>query len=465
MYVYTLLSPTLLPPGSGLLVSGYFERLDDEGRTVYGWAYLPGDSKAQNTTVRVLVNGVEVGKGHPIRSRQDLTHITDELTAFEIKCSVPLRAMDVLSDRVVIEATNHVQTDTLRLTPAMKSNLQIRLIKELIETTPEFDASSLTPSVISANRDSLRSIMHRATQGEVSSVELPVGLISSDLTAQLGRNGQLFLTGGSNGLLGLYGSEPTGPNSRRDDIAKRWKLLFDERRVRLEALAIRYVQTIIPEKLTVLSDMAPVEITGPTQLLQNIEHNQFENESYCSSLAAFKNWTKAELPYSSNDTHFSPEGARGCFNALVESIDPSILPLTEAVQFTEPRYSTGDLSNRFFGVPILTRNMWPATESAELSGCEIQLVDAYDPPSGHNGKRRVWKNSSAPSPFRILAFGNSFFDDGRDASRLSWWFSRYFSEFRFEWTTDFDFEIIEQYRPDVVVGQTVERFLTRVPDA
>jgi hypothetical protein len=63
----------------------------------------------------------------------------------------------------------------------------------------------------------------------------------------------------------------------------------------------------------------------------------------------------------------------------------------------------------------------------------------------------------------VLVFGNSFFSDVPSQAFVSWWFARFFRQYHFVWSPDFDLELIRSVQPDIVLGQTVERFLTRVP--
>ncbi|MFJ2542611.1 hypothetical protein [Microbacterium sp. NPDC087589] len=62
----------------------------------------------------------------------------------------------------------------------------------------------------------------------------------------------------------------------------------------------------------------------------------------------------------------------------------------------------------------------------------------------------------------MLTFGNSFFETGDFAGYLSWWGKHLFREFHFHWGPDFDWDLVDELKPDVVIGQTVERFLNKV---
>jgi hypothetical protein len=60
-------------------------------------------------------------------------------------------------------------------------------------------------------------------------------------------------------------------------------------------------------------------------------------------------------------------------------------------------------------------------------------------------------------------FGNSFFHNGNLPNQLSWWAKHFFAELTFVWDPALDWSVVDEVRPDIVVAQTVERFLHRVP--
>ncbi|BCW71817.1 hypothetical protein NicSoilB8_28610 [Arthrobacter sp. NicSoilB8] len=314
------------------------------------------------------------------------------------------------------------------------------------------------PSIMTANQSSLDTIMDNATNGAVSSVYLPVGLKSPDESAVLGHDGHLFLVGGSNGLIDLYAEDR--PSAAEG--AAQWIEIYDHRFESLSRRGVEYLQTIIPEKLTVLSHLAPVDVTVPTPRMALIEETAANRDYYRESLSILSSWP-GQAAYRTNDLHLSAAGARACFLAMTTHLDPRFRDLALRVQLSDSKISGGDLADRFFGVPILAREARATRASVEHLEEALELVETFDPPSGHQGKRRVWTNASAPSSLKVLVFGNSFFGDGLHPDRLAWWFARFFKQFRFEWSPSFDYEVIDSYKPDIVIGQTIERFLPKVP--
>ena len=438
---------------------GYFDRLHDDGRTVSGWAYSANCASNEDLLVRVLLRGAEIGRGNPSRVRGDLSHITEQPAGFEIKCEEDISALDVLAENVKIEISDSLGTSHLRVAASNSAALKDRMLSQWSATGTKKTDSLAAITIVEANKASMQEMVHRATQGDVSPLGLPVGLLSPDASAQLGRDGHLFLVGGTNNLLDLYRLE----GSAASDVSTGWIHLFEERSRHLASRGIEYSQTVVPEKLTVLRYSAPVKVEGPTRILTDVENAMLGKPFYQSTFDVFEKWDSVTPPYRHNDTHFSTEGARVCFNALAAQIDPAAVTAMEHIDLTVRNFSGGDLADRFFGIPILAENCWPQPSSVSDLDEGLRLVDKYDPPIGHQGKRRIWTNSAAASGLRVLVFGNSFFEDGRNASTLSWWFARAFKEFRFEWSPSFDYDVIDSYKPDVVIGQTIERFLPKIP--
>lgn len=65
----------------------------------------------------------------------------------------------------------------------------------------------------------------------------------------------------------------------------------------------------------------------------------------------------------------------------------------------------------------------------------------------------------------MLEFGNSFFGNGDHSGKLFWWYSRLFQDFMFVWSPQIDWGLVSEYQPDYLLAQTIERFLTRVPES
>ena len=68
------------------------------------------------------------------------------------------------------------------------------------------------------------------------------------------------------------------------------------------------------------------------------------------------------------------------------------------------------------------------------------------------------------SPKTVLIFGNSMFGLGGSPVSLSWWLSCIFVQTLFVWSASFQEKHVDDFRPSLVICQTVERFLLSLPE-
>lgn len=431
---------------------GYAERFDFDRQTISGWVF---DAETQdNRDVRVVAtfDGETVGETNPSGSRGDLLRITNQDTIFSLRCSRGFTALDVVSGRLAVKAHSGGRDAAMSYGLDGLAALKRAAVEQLNGVS--------TPALWSrAERDAVKP---QVEAGNMSPVLLPAGLPSMDGSAAIGLRGHLFLTGGSNSLLSLYQESVDDALTSRVD---RWIDVFAERRERCEAREIRYLQTVIPEKLTVLRADAPLRIDGPSPLFRELESRLRGTNFYISGLEPFEQWDDDDDPFLMTDTHLSPAGAQRVFANLAAKIDPQLVSVIDTVRMDEVRYALGDLTGRF-GLPVYSRIVEPSETQVSAYSKGLTMVEKHFPSVNEfRGRRFRWVNSTAPSALKVLVFGDSFFGIGDFAGYLSWWGKHLFSEFHFHWGADVDWDLVDELRPDVVLGQTVERFLTRVPAA
>lgn len=299
-----------------------------------------------------------------------------------------------------------------------------------------------------------------------SPIEVPLGHLSLDGTALVGRQGCLFLVGGSNSVLDQYLADPEHP--ALVEAAARWLDRVSERRAACDALGARFLQLVVPEKLGVVRDLFPWTIPAASPLLGRIEAAVSRApglaRSYVSGLSVLGTLDLGSRCDSVRriDSHLSCQGIVRILQATLDAMGVS-LP-RPPTQWKEVLV-TGDLAERFFGVPLFETIRLPADAFCDALSGGVALAEAHDPPNGgHVGTRYVWRNAAAPVPIKVVAFGNSYFERGGDAGALSWWFARLFAEFHFVWDPRMDADYVAAEKPDWVICQTVERFLPSVPE-
>ena len=303
--------------------------------------------------------------------------------------------------------------------------------------------------------------LNEITKSSCTELFVPSGLRSLDGSCVLGGMGHAFLIGGTNSVLDGYKVDEG--SSQIANHGNDWVELFHKRKLECDIRNIVYIQSIIPEKISVMPELFDKNIITPTELLSYIEDNLKKYDIfYVSGYNELKKENKY-MYYDRVDTHLSSLGSFKIFSKILELIgfDLEINPTF----FKSDKMVVGDVADRFFmNSPLLYQDIALSELPAPLSDENLELIEEFNPPEdGHIGTKRIFRNAFAPINKKVLVFGNSFFERGRHPKTLTWWFARCFSELHFIWQPQFDWGYVEKISPDIIVGQTIERFLTKVP--
>ena len=288
--------------------------------------------------------------------------------------------------------------------------------------------------------------------------------VSDDGSAIIGRNGYIFVYRGSNDVLNIYRDTD---NQANQEIAKRWVQLARERQRRSNALGARFLQMMIPEKSSVLPMMSPLGNSGASPLWRWVLNALSANvDPAFEPIDGLKILQECDCPtatYLMMDSHLSSFGAETIMRALLLESDRS--RYTRGTMRTA--YAPGDLGRKFSAElrPFEKEAFAIFDGISTADGVEVLpiLAEEVDPPSGHRGTIRRWTNSNSVTDDVALCFGNSFFERGLTSTSLSWWGARFFREFYFCWSPDIDWSLAEAMRPNIIIGQSIERFLKIVP--
>lgn len=289
-------------------------------------------------------------------------------------------------------------------------------------------------------------------ESDLSQLRVPAGIRSTDGSAIIGKFGHALLVGGSNNVSEIY--KVTADDQWAVDLAERWMAVIGRRVERVSERA-KFMQIVIPEKTTSLRSLIEMHVPDRSFVYEQIEKKFSYNENYCSVFSLLDGQTQYFRRF---DTHLSPTGAWAVARSIVQYMGLSA-PATP--QFDSETFVLGDLSSRFFDVPVYDHFM----SASETTFAEPELLSAQSAykPGGHIGIRRHWRNDGAPIDAKLFVSGNSFCGEGADQTTLNWWFSRLFREVFFDFNPTFDIALCEDFAPDYVVAQTIERFLSQVP--
>lgn len=290
---------------------------------------------------------------------------------------------------------------------------------------------------------------------------LSFGRVSTDGAAIVGAGGNIFLKQGTNNVEGLYNGETV-----IDTLG--WVKTFIARQARAIEKGYQYLQIVIPEKSSVMYWNAPFHATkgsaGLNDLIQAVENIPEVRKNFICSDDYLPDEVHSEAVFRAFDTHMSTYGTKLLMDALLDRLMPlhnSFYKLGPVIHGNAP----GDIGVRFLEDGNITERppLYENLLSENQKTLTPQLIHEFDPVEGNIGIRRSWQCHNAPIKKRVVCFGGSSFERGEVSSTLSWWCSRLFTEFHFYWSPDYLPEVIDSLSPDLVICQTIERFLTIVP--
>lgn len=444
-------------------MEGFINSVDDTRTVLKGWL-RPMTGNTSPISLRVgdsYVGRIELGPpGDRLRELKG-----DAVSEFSLTVDSPL-PVGALSDGA-IGVRYQARHDGAEV--CSSESLRSRELASLTDWARNLPASKKERLRLGLG-DTPRPINVRPESGNVrpSYIEFPVGLAAADNSVQLGREGYLFPVGGSNAIVDRFRTKvgTTGFLAQAHE-AEKWTNLIRSRIAEADAIGASFRQVILPDKITAMSHYSPVEVAVPTPVY-SILHDTFGGkEVYVDTLSVFQEWSESESPWLKADAHFSAKGALRVVRELLKSLSlplPKFLDQSLAVEVSRE----GDLGARFFGVPVFDLRLEPDATLVDMGGGPVVTI-LRGPIDGRNrvsrwmGAHQLSLNECAPIDAKVMVFGTSSSNLGVLPNELSWWLSRIFREYHIVWLPEIEFDLAEKHKVDIVVGQTVERFLSRVP--
>jgi hypothetical protein len=443
-----------------------------------GWAVNLRDPENRKITVTIRLAGKIVGFGVADIHRQDLERFGSGTYAFDITCGEPLPFTAILTGQVVVDLSiGDLRIGTLQFDQVTKnivSSLEIgRLLNELsvydaptlhntlihaLPHMPEPAASALQSAVtIMKNREEIASFS-KFEPGSMSSVTFKTGIVSSDCAAMLGQDGHLFLVEGTNNVREIFKKEYGQEDAER--MAGAWAELILRRHAFVTVQGRSFIQIAIPEKISVMRELMDGHMSSPSATLSALEQKlgaAMDRKHYISGIAVL-NQIPFGMAFRKADSHLTPAAAFAVFRRICDHLNINIV---KNIPFDIPITVNGDLARRFFGHEMYEVCM-TAKEPRFKAG--LKLVSSHVPSyGGHVGKRFVFRNDLAPIRKKVILFGNSFFDNHVWQGSVSYWMAAWFQEYHFIFKPEMEEDYIAAENPDIVICQTIERFLELLP--
>ena len=304
----------------------------------------------------------------------------------------------------------------------------------------------------------MTSIFKAFSPSELLSKQL-LGDISPDRSVIMGKGQNIFLYSGSNSYYDQY----VGLAS--EDQGFKWAELDVQRRAAMPS-HVPMISLYVPNKATCLPDLYPLLLPYvPTSTFATMRRliGMDSATVFCDALLSASKADNrfAESPWRLVDSHWSEFGCLLTANELLVRLGLSPIKLEKSD--CQPSEQGGDLSHKFGGEALF-----------EIR--HLCLLDTEDPPTktydsgdsaayaGHIGRRVTWHNAKAQADMHLLLIGNSFSGMGTKPTELTYWLARRFRQVTFLHSPHIPIDMHEFYRPDMVIFQGLERFLTALPN-
>ncbi|GBU17286.1 MULTISPECIES: hypothetical protein [Methylobacterium] len=280
-------------------------------------------------------------------------------------------------------------------------------------------------------------------------------------TVHAGRDGWLFLTGGSNRVMDQYGG-----GLRRWWHLRAWARLIEARGRRAARSGIRCLHVIVPEKLSVYEDLTVDLPYDPARAsTRRLARRLARAPAYLDLLGPFRAARHAGPPlYLRTDTHWTLDGCYLAYTQIMRALAAVPPPdLAERPRFEAERLM--DLGGKVPGRPLETVAHWDLQRDAVRvhSGALVAAYEAEGRAEAlHVGAHVVYRNASpGADPRRVVLFGDSYAHF--TPILLTGLLAESFAEVHFVWSANLDWDYIERVRPDILLFELAERFLARLP--
>ena len=282
-----------------------------------------------------------------------------------------------------------------------------------------------------------------------------------------GQDGWLFLVGGSNSIGALY--DRNAPLLNQDKL-QQWVGLIENRARRLERMGIEYIHISVPEKLTIYDNKfhdPPIvdwQLSPAMRLRDVLQHSQYAHV-WLDLIEPFRAARDQTQLYYKTDTHWNPEGCFVAYALLCERIglppNPELLarPSREVESVLDLGMKMEPLIHEHLKLYDFIRDSRRTYGNIIAQYLDTVTANALV----HIGSHVAYRNASpSAADMKIVIFGDSYASQRADA--LTAMLAETAREVEFIWSSNLDWAYIKRARPDVVVYELAERFMTIVPN-
>ena len=280
-----------------------------------------------------------------------------------------------------------------------------------------------------------------------------------------GQDGWLFLAGGTNQILKFFSRD----GAELDAVLTGWADLLHARQARAAQLGARYFQVIVPDKLNTYREEAELG-----DALLRFPAEQIERRAAELGLADviipltdyFRRQKSRYRMFWLTDTHYTIQGCYSAYQMICAHL--KIAPKPDLMYRPSTTIETAlDLGGKLdpvrteqFGIGQFAQDTERRYANELVTIRERKLVS--NDIGLHTGSMVSFENKAASAAdINLLVFGDSFFE--YRTHLLTGMFAETVRKFTFVWSTSIDWDIVADIKPDVLLTECAERFMTALP--
>jgi hypothetical protein len=281
------------------------------------------------------------------------------------------------------------------------------------------------------------------------------GTISADRVGAMGKGYEAFLYQASNRHYDAYF------DTSLNELADGWAGLTAQRHQRITDQGAQVLSVFVPNKATCLPAAFPQPMPrGGTTIWKRLTHLLADDSGVIFSLQKMKiDESTMSGAWLRTDSHWSRTGCLLSVNEILKQMGFPILNLEIDSNFVKV---SGDLASRWRGQVLVELRKDLVSPEIVTTIPELDF-DNYQGGLGHLGRHVRWANKDAKYQINVTIVGNSFSGTGRGPGELTWWLARLFKSVTFLHSSLIPTDVVEMTSCDVLIFQTVERFLYVLP--
>jgi alginate O-acetyltransferase complex protein AlgJ len=282
-----------------------------------------------------------------------------------------------------------------------------------------------------------------------------------------GRDGWLFLVGGSNQVLNYYRT----PDAFPEAAVEKWLALLRDRRERCRSLGATYMHLIAPEKLTVYHDKFDGELPyfsqTPAMRLPAAALDAGLADVVVNVLPYFAQQKAHYKLYWQTDTHWTFQGCLCAYQMLCSYLRLATDPMIIRSREISRGRLVLDLGAKLS--PPVSEDFETVSFINAARRVAVNSLVAYKERTRrendmglHVGSNVVFCNYGAEAIDKtVVLFGDSFAE--YRPHLLTGMLAETFRETHFVWSTSVDWSYVERVKPDFLITEAAERFASQVP--